>query len=92
MCQRRNSKCKLASNLERGGSAGTSEVTSNICRSNVEESEAREFTGRHISTQSRAEVGWRGFQLLHCPQNELHSMVMSHLALKRFKPRLDGSF
>lgn len=42
MCQRRNSKCKLASNLERGGSSGTSEVTSNICRSNVEESEARE--------------------------------------------------
>lgn len=42
MCQRRNSKCKLASNLERGGSAGTSQVTSNICRSNVEESEARE--------------------------------------------------
>lgn len=36
--------------------------------------------------------GVEGVPAAACSQNELHSMVMSNLALKRFKPRLDGSF
>lgn len=79
-------KASWVSNLERRGSGGASEVISNICRANVEESQAREG---HREAHFNPVLG--AFQLLHCPQNGLQSIVMNNLVLERFKPRLDGS-
>lgn len=95
MCQRRNSKSQLGfPTWKEEGRVGQQRCLQTSSGPVWKSKACSESRAREGHKEAHLNPVQEDFQLLllHCPQNGLHSIVMSSLSLERFKLKLNSSF